>query len=296
MDKDLAVPVEGNERHMRSIPVLQAARRFGVFLQRLRLAHRSKDGLEFFVKHLTTTLHGMRAVDVNGSKTVLHAHTGSRVAVDRRLHGDIVFRELVAGLGVVAVRVQRFQVHLNAELLELRLDKLCIADVGFLARVAGERKGADFAVRVHIEAVRILFCVTGIRHALRGFRQVLTERLSLLITHGHRWHEAAVGVRGIGAAEYGAEAVIVQRVGDRQPEVLIRKRPIRVVECQHSRSVCRRDGFERQRIGRSQHILIRTGYARGVCPRHIQVAVLEREIHGILVAEQPVDKLADIRL
>ena len=148
--------------------------------------------------------------------------------------------------------------------------------MGFLACVAGEGKGAGLAVRVHIEAICVLFCVTGVCHALRGFRQVLTERLGLLITHGHRRHEAAVGVRGIGAAEYGAEAVIVQRVGDRQPEVLIRKRPIRVVECQHSRGICRRDGFERQRIGRSQYILIRTGNARGVCPRHIQIAVLER--------------------
>ena len=168
--------------------------------------------------------------------------------------------------------------------------------MGFLARVAGEGKGADLAVRVHIEAVRVLFRVTGICHALRGFRQVLTERLSLLIAHGHRRHKAAVGVCRIGAAEYGAEAVIVQRVGDGQPEVLIRKRSIRVVECQHSRSVCRRDGFERQRVGRSQHILIRTGNARGVCPRHIQIAALERQIHGIFVAKQPVDDLADVRL
>ena len=168
--------------------------------------------------------------------------------------------------------------------------------MGFLACVAGEGKDADLAIRVHIEAVRVLFGVTGICHILRGFVQILTERLSLLITHGHGRHEAAVGVRGIGAAEYGAEAVIVQCVGDCQPEVLIRKRPICVVERQHRRSVCRRDGFERQRVGGSQHILIRTGNARGVCPRHIQVAVLEREIHGIFVAKQPVGELADIRL
>ena len=281
---------------MCSIPVLQAARRFGVFLHCLRLAHRSKDGLEFFVKHLTATLHGMCAVDVNGSKTVFHAHTGSRVTVDCRFHGDIVFRELVAGLGVVAVAVQRFEIHLNAELLELRLDKLCIADMGFLARVAGERKGADLAVRVHIEAVCVLFCVTGVRHILRGFVQILTERLSLLITHGHRRHEAAVGVRGIDAAEYGAEAVIVQRVGNCQPEILICKETACVVERQHRRCIRCRDGFERQRIGCSQYILIRTGNARGICPRHVQIAVLERQIHGILVAEQPVGELANVRL
>ena len=168
--------------------------------------------------------------------------------------------------------------------------------MGFLACVAGEGKDADLAIRVHIEAVRVLFGVTGICHILRGFVQILTERLSLLITHGHGRHEAAVGVRGIGAAEYGAEAVIVQRIGDCQPEVLIRERAVCVVERQHSRGICRRDGFERQRVGRSQHILIRTGNARGVCPRHIQVAVLEREIHGIFVAKQPVGELADIRL
>ena len=168
--------------------------------------------------------------------------------------------------------------------------------MGFLARVAGERKGANRAVRVHIEAICVLFCVTGVRHILFGLRQILTERLSLLITHGHRRHEAAVGVDGIGAAEHGAEAVIVQRIGDCQPEILICKQAVFVVERQHSRGIRRRDGFERQRIGRSQHILIRTGNARGVCPRHIQIAALEREIHGILIAEQPVDKLADVRL
>ena len=167
--------------------------------------------------------------------------------------------------------------------------------MGFLACVAGEGKGTNLAVRVHIEAVRILFCVTGIRHVLLGFRQILTERFGLLITHGHRRHEAAVGVRGIGAAEYGAEAVIVQRIGDCQPKILIRKRPICVVERQHRRCIRRRDGFERQRVGRSQHILIRTGNTRGVCPRHVQIAALEREIHGILIAEQPVGKLADVR-
>ena len=238
----------------------------------------------------------MCAVDVNGSKTVLHAHTSGGEAVDCRFHGDVVLREFVAGLGVVAVCVQCFKNDLNAKLLKLRLDKLCIANVGFLACVAGERKGADFAGAIHIEAVRVLFCVTGICHALRGFRQVLTERFGLLVAHGHRRHKAAVGVRGIGAAEYGAEAVIVQRIGDCQPEVLIRERAVCVVERQHSRGICRRDGFERQRVGRSQHILIRTGNARGVCPRHVQIAVLERQIHGIFVAKQPVVELADIRL
>ena len=168
--------------------------------------------------------------------------------------------------------------------------------MGFLACVAGEGKGAGLAVRVHIEAVRVLFRVTGICHALRGFRQILTERLSLLITHGHRWHEATVGVDGIGAAEYGAEAVIVQRIGDCQPKILICKETVRVVERQHRRCIRRRDGFERQRIGRSQHILIRTGNARGVSPRHVQIAVLERQIHGIFVAKQPVGELADVRL
>ena len=280
---------------MCSIPVLQVACRSSVFLHGFRFAHCRKDGLEFFVKHLAAALYGMCAVDVNGSKTVFHAHTGSRVAVDCRFHGDVVFRELVAGLGVVAVCVQRFQIHLNTELLKLRLDKLRVTDMSFLACIAGKRKGADLAVRVHIEAVCVLFCVTGVRHILRGFVQILTERLSLLITHGHRWHEAAVGVRGIDAAEYGAEAVIVQRVGDCQPEVLIRKRPICVVERQHRRCIRRRDGFERQRVGRSQHILIRTGNTRGVCPRHVQIAVLEREIHGIFVAKQPVGELADVR-
>ena len=281
---------------MRSIPVLQAARRSSIFLHGFRFAHRGKNRLEFFVKHLAAALYGMCAVDVNRSKTILHAHTGSRVAVDCRFHGDVVLREFVAGLGVVAVCVQRFKNDLNAELLELRLDQLCIADVGFLACVAGERKGAGLAVRVHIEAICVLFCVTGVRHVLLGFVQILTERLSLLITHGHRRHEAAVGVRGIGAAEYGAEAVIVQRVGGRQPEVFIRERAVCVVERQHSRGIRRRDGFERQRVGRSQHILIRTGNARGVCPRHVQIAVLERQIHGIFVAKQPVGELADIRL
>ena len=168
--------------------------------------------------------------------------------------------------------------------------------MGFLACVAGERKGADFAVRVHIEAICVLFCVTGVCHALRGFRQVLTERFGLLVSNGHGRHEAAVGVRGIGAAEYGAEAVIVQRIGDCQPEILICKQAVFVVECQHSRGICRRDGLQRQRIACRQHILIRTGNARGVCPRHVQIAVLERQIHGIFVAKQPVDDLADVRL
>ena len=238
----------------------------------------------------------MCAVDVNGSKTVLHAHTSGGEAVDCRLHGDVVLREFVAGLGVVAVRVQRFKNDLNAKLLELRLDKLCIADMGFLARVAGERKGANRAVRVHIEAICVLFRVARVRHILRGFVQILTERLSLLITHGHGRHEAAVGVDGIGAAEHGAEAVIVQHIGNCQPKILICKETVRVVERQHSRSVCSRDGFERQRVGRSQHILIRTGNARGVCPRHVQIAALERQIHGIFVAKQPVGELADVRL
>ena len=84
-----------------------------------------------FVKHLAAALYGMRTVDVNGSKTVLHAHTGGGVAVDCGFHGDIILREFVAGLGVVAVCVQRFKIHLNAELLELRLDKLRIANAGF---------------------------------------------------------------------------------------------------------------------------------------------------------------------
>lgn len=137
-----------------------------------------------------------------------HRRTGSRVAVDRGFHGDIILREFVAGLGIVAVCVQCFKNDLNTELLQLRLDKLRIANVGFLACVAGERKDADLAIRVHIEAVRVLFGVTGVRHILFGLRQILTERFGLLVSNGHGRHEAAVGVRGIGAAEYGTEAVI----------------------------------------------------------------------------------------
>ena len=132
----------------------------------------------------------------------------SLVAVDCCFHGDIILREFVAGLGVVAVAVQRFEIHLNTELFQLRLDKLRIADVGLLACVAGERKGADLASVIHIEAICVLFRVARVRHILRGCVQILTERFGLLIAHGHGRHEAAVGVRGIGAAEYGAEAII----------------------------------------------------------------------------------------
>mgnify|MGYP002465326028 CR=1 FL=1 len=123
---------------MRGIPVLQAARRSSVFLHGFRFAHCRKDGLEFFVKHLAAALHGVIAVHIDGAKAVAHAHAGGGIAIDRRFHGDIVFRELVAGLGVVAVRVQRFKNDLNTELLKLRLDQLRVTDMGFLACVAGE--------------------------------------------------------------------------------------------------------------------------------------------------------------
>ena len=47
---------------MRSIPVLQAARRSSVFLYGFRFTHRRKNHLEFFVKHLTTALHVVNTV------------------------------------------------------------------------------------------------------------------------------------------------------------------------------------------------------------------------------------------
>ena len=73
-----------------------------------------------------------------------------------RFHGNIVFGELVAGLGVVGVAVQRLDSNLNAESLQVGLNQLCITDMCSLAAIDGQSEADSIAVLIHIHTLIIL--------------------------------------------------------------------------------------------------------------------------------------------
>ena len=136
----------------------------------------------------------MRAVHIDGGKSVLHAHTGGGVAVDGGLHGDVIAGELIAGFGVVGVGIQRFQLDHDAEVLQLCFDKLSVADMGLLRGVAGETEHARLAVCVQIEAADVRIGITGGDHVLLRLFQILMERLRLLVARRYGRYEAAIGI------------------------------------------------------------------------------------------------------
>lgn len=105
-----------------------------------------------------------------------------------------------------------------------------------------------------------------------------------------------VGDLSIGAAEIGLEFLVVQCIGNCLTQVFVREQALCVVK-----------GQDRRRIGRShidkrdigiggEYILIGSCHTGGVGPDHVDVALLERQVHGILVAEKLIDDFLHIGL
>ena len=146
-------------------------------------------------------------------------------------------------------------------------------------------EGSGLTVCVHIEAVGVLFGITGRLHVFICLERVGRQFFGILVTDCGGGYKAPVGDLGIGAAEICPESIVVQRVGDRLTQILVGEQTLRVIECQHSGRIGRRH-IDQRHVGiTGQHILIRSCHTGGVGPDHINVALLERQIHGILVAK-----------
>ena len=157
---------------MGRVVVLQLCRARVVFFNGLGSLHLAEDRGKLLVKHLAAALHGVAAVHINGTKAVPHTHTGSGVAIDGRLHGDIVLREFIAGLGIVGIFVHRIQIYLNTKGLQLGLDHFRVAYMGLLCGVDRQCESGDLTICVHIEAIGILFGITGRFHVCICFGRI----------------------------------------------------------------------------------------------------------------------------
>ena len=236
------------------------------------------------------------AVHIDGTEAVAHAHTGGRIAIDRRFHGDIALGELVAGLGIVGILIHRIQIDLNTKGLQLGLDHFRIAHMGLLCGVDRQRKGGDLAVSVDVEAVGILFGVTRSLHIFVRFRSIGGQLFGILVTHRGGGHKAPVGDLGIGTAEIGLECIIVQRIGNRLTQVFVSEQALYIVKGQNRRCIGRSHIGKRYVGVRREYILIGSRHTGGVGPDHVDVALLERQIHGIFVSEKLIDDFLYIGL
>ena len=276
---------------MGRIVILQLCRARIVLINGLCGLHLGENTLECFVKHLASPLNGMIAVHIDGTQAVAHAHTGGGIAINCRLHGNVVLGELVAGLGVIGILVHRIQIDLNTELLQLILDHFRIAHMGFLCGVHRQREGSNLSGVIDVESVCVLFGITGSFHIFLGLCRVSCQLLGLLIANSGLRNKAPVGNLGVCAAKVSLESIVIQCAGNCLTEIFVRKQSLCIVECQYGRGIGRGNIDQRNFLIVGQNILVSTGNPGGIAPHHVHIALLQCQIHGILIAKQAIDDL-----
>ena len=168
--------------------------------------------------------------------------------------------------------------------------------MGLLCGVDRQCESGDLTICVHIEAIGVLFGITGRFHVCICFGRISSQLFGFLIADCGGGYKAPIGDLGIGTAEIRLEGIIVQRVGNRLTQILVGEQSLRIIECQHGGSVCR-GHIDQRHVGiTGQHILICSCHTGGVGPDHVDIALLERQIHGILVAKKLIDDLFHIGL
>ena len=146
--------------------------------------------------------------------------------------------------------------------------------MGLLGGVYRQCEGSGLTVCVHIEAIGVLFGITGRLHVFICLGRVGRQFFGILVTDCGGGYKAPVRDLGIGAAEICPESIVVQRVGDRLTQILVGEQTLRVIECQHSGRVGRRH-IDQRHVGiTGQHILIGAGHSGGVGPDHINITLL----------------------
>ena len=161
--------------------------------------------------------------------------------------------------------------------------------MGLLCGVNRQRKGGNLPVGVDIEAVGVLFRITGGLHIFLRLRRVGGQLFGVLIPNSRGRNKAAIGNLGVCTAEISLKFLIVQRIGNCLTQVLIGEQALRIVKGKHRRRIGSRNIHQRHIGICGKHILIGSGYAGGVRPDHVDVTLLECQIHGILVAEKMID-------
>ena len=163
--------------------------------------------------------------------------------------------------------------------------------MGFLSGVHRQCEGSYLAVAIDIEPICVLFGITSGCHILCRFCLVCGQLFRLLIANRRFRYKSPVGNLSVSAAKVRLKGIVIQRVGNRLPEIFVHKQPLCIVECQHSRGIGRSHIDQGNTVIAGQDILIGSRDTGRIAPNHVYIALLQCQIHGILIAEKAIDDL-----